>query len=88
MTSKEVAQFIYGDRKKIEKAKKEYQLTITIFGQAFRKDRQKTGLSLGQMAERLGLSKPYLSDVELGRRAPNDKILNFNFDKYDNHRTN
>ena len=85
MTSKEVAQFIYNDRKKIEKAKKEYQLTIIIFGQAFRKDRQKAGLSLGDVAERLNLSKPYLSDVELGRRAPNDRILKFNFDKYANH---
>lgn len=34
-----------------------------------RKAREKRGMSLRAMAEKIGVSAPYISDVELGRRA-------------------
>lgn len=40
------------------------------FGEVLRGLREEAGLRLGEFAERLGVSKTYLSDVELGRRAP------------------
>ncbi len=41
-----------------------------------RKVRLKKGLSLRAMAESIGVSAAYLSDVELGRRAATRKIIN------------
>lgn len=40
------------------------------FGQLLRKRRQQAGLTLTEMAERLQVSVPYLSDVERGNRRP------------------
>jgi transcriptional regulator with XRE-family HTH domain len=40
------------------------------FGSLLRKFREATGLSMGQLARYLGVSTPYLSDVERGRRTP------------------
>lgn len=41
-----------------------------VFGTYLRKTRLKKGVTLRQLAERLGCSEPYLSDVEHGRRSP------------------
>lgn len=40
------------------------------FGSLFRRLREAAGVSMGQLARYLGVSTPYLSDVERGRRAP------------------
>lgn len=40
------------------------------FGQMLRKLREGAKVSLGQLARTLGVTTPYLSDVELGRRGP------------------
>lgn len=45
-------------------------------GQRIRELREKQDLSLRAFAKKLGgLSAPFLSDVELGRRYPSDKVL-------------
>jgi len=41
-----------------------------IFGTYLRKVRLDQGVTLRELAKHLGCSEPYLSDVELGRRAP------------------
>lgn len=38
-------------------------------GRAIREAREKAGLTLRKLAERIGVSAPYLSDVERGRRG-------------------
>lgn len=43
---------------------------MTAFGSALRAARRAAGLTLEQVAARLGVSVPYLSDVELGNRSP------------------
>jgi transcriptional regulator with XRE-family HTH domain len=40
------------------------------YGILLRSEREKAGKSLGALARHLGLTPPYLSDVELGRRSP------------------
>ena len=40
------------------------------FGQELRRLRESAGYQLGNFAKELGISKTYLSDVELGRREP------------------
>lgn len=42
-----------------------------------REVRKKKGISIRQMAKKLKLSAPFISDVELGRRRPNIKIISF-----------
>lgn len=42
------------------------------FGSLLRDRRTAAGLTLGALAKILGISVPYLSDVELGRRNPFD----------------
>lgn len=37
--------------------------------------RKQHGMTLDDLAEKTGLSKPYLSDIELGRRARFDTAL-------------
>ncbi len=43
-------------------------------GHAMRERRKKAGLSLRTLAERMGLSAPYLCDLELGRRAWSEQL--------------
>ena len=43
---------------------------MTDFGKALRAARLNWGLTLREVAEHLGVSIAYLSDVEAGRRAP------------------
>lgn len=44
-------------------------------GQLMREARQRAGLSVREMARRLGQSAPFVSDLELGRRGWNDKRI-------------
>jgi transcriptional regulator with XRE-family HTH domain len=49
---------------------------MKTLGQRIRELREKQDLSLRELAERLGgLSAAFLSDIELGRRYPSDKVL-------------
>lgn len=47
------------------------------FGRRLRSEREKAKVTLTKLAEHLGISIPYLSDIERGNRAPfdNAKIL-------------
>ena len=45
------------------------------FGQRIRELRDKADLSLRGLAKRIGISSPFLSDIELGRRFPSEEIL-------------
>ncbi len=47
------------------------------FGKAFRERRVQENLSLRDVGKKLGLTAPYLSDIELGRRNPNEAVMNF-----------
>ena len=40
------------------------------FGELLRKERSRAGMSMGDLARKLGVSVPYVSDVERGNRAP------------------
>ena len=44
-------------------------------GQRIHELRNKADLSLRQLANQIGISGPFLSDIELGRRFPSDEIL-------------
>jgi transcriptional regulator with XRE-family HTH domain len=44
--------------------------THRVFGTYLRKVRLSKQITLRQLADHLGCSEPYLSDVELGRRSP------------------
>ncbi len=44
-------------------------IDATATGEAARTEREAAGLSLREMARRMGVSAPYVSDLELGRRA-------------------
>ena len=45
------------------------------FGQNIRRLREAAGISLRELARATKVSAPFLSDVELGRRFPNDETL-------------
>jgi transcriptional regulator with XRE-family HTH domain len=47
----------------------------TSLGQRLRELRDKADLSLRELAKRIGISSPFLSDIELGRRFPSEEIL-------------
>ena len=44
-------------------------------GQRLRELRDKADLSLRELAKKVGISSPFLSDIELGRRFPSEEIL-------------
>lgn len=44
-------------------------------GQRIRQLRDERDLSLREFAKKLGCSAPFVSDIELGRRYPSDKVL-------------
>lgn len=48
---------------------------MRTLGQRIRELRETKDLSVRELAKRLGLSAPFLSDVELGRRHPSDEVL-------------
>ena len=47
----------------------------TSLGQRLRELRDRADLSLRELAKRSGISSPFLSDIELGRRFPSEEIL-------------
>lgn len=48
---------------------------MKTLGQYIRELREKKDLSLREFAKRLGLSAPFVSDIELGRRFPSDEAF-------------
>ena len=48
---------------------------MKTLGQEIRELREKNDISLRELAKKLGVSAAFLSDVELGRRYPSDKVL-------------
>ena len=44
-------------------------------GQRLRELRDKADLSMRELAKRIGVTPPFLSDIELGRRFPSEEIL-------------
>src|SRR5271166_4730871 len=44
-------------------------------GERIRELRDKADLSLRGLAKKIGISSPFLSDIELGRRFPSEEIL-------------
>jgi transcriptional regulator with XRE-family HTH domain len=47
----------------------------TSLGQRLRELRDKADLSARELAKRIGVSSPFLSDIELGRRFPSEEVL-------------
>jgi transcriptional regulator with XRE-family HTH domain len=47
----------------------------TSLGQRLHQLRENADLSLRELANRVGISSPFLSDIELGRRFPSEEIL-------------
>ena len=48
---------------------------MKIIGEYIRELRNAKDLSVRELAKRLGLSAPFISDVELGRRHPSEQVL-------------
>ena len=48
---------------------------MKTFGQRIRELREQKDLSLRELAKKIGVSAAFLSDVELGRRYPSEKVL-------------
>ncbi|WAC06755.1 MAG: helix-turn-helix transcriptional regulator [Thermodesulfobacteriota bacterium] len=48
---------------------------MKTLGQRIRELREKKDLSLREFAKRIGVSAPFVSDIELGRRYPSDKLF-------------
>ena len=49
-------------------------MNITL-GEKIKKLRQEASLSLRQLAEKVGKTPPFISDIELGRRYPSEEVL-------------
>lgn len=47
----------------------------TVLGEIIRKQRELAALPMRQMAAAVGISNPYLSQIERGLRAPSDAVL-------------
>jgi transcriptional regulator with XRE-family HTH domain len=50
-------------------------MTQKTLGEFIREERDKRDLSLRELARRLKITPPFLSDIELGRRYPSDETL-------------
>ncbi len=48
---------------------------MKTLGEFIRETREAAGLSLRELARRVEITAPFLSDIELGRRAPAEKNL-------------
>lgn len=48
---------------------------MKTLGQRIRELREEKDLSLREFAKQLGLSAPFVSDIELGRRFPSDDVF-------------
>lgn len=51
------------------------QAARQTFGQRLREIREEKDLSLRELASKCGISPPFLSDIELGRRFPSEDTL-------------
>lgn len=51
------------------------ELPRTPLGEIIRRQRELSKLSMRQMAHTVGISNPYLSQIERGLRAPSEKVL-------------
>ena len=52
------------------------EIIVRRFGETVRKERQKRSLSIGQMARELGISGPYLCQIETGAKPASARVLN------------
>jgi transcriptional regulator with XRE-family HTH domain len=50
-------------------------MTHKTLGEFIREERDKKNISLRQFAQKLKITPPFLSDIELGRRYPSDEKL-------------
>jgi transcriptional regulator with XRE-family HTH domain len=48
---------------------------LTVLGSIIRQQRELAALSMRQVATAVGISNPYLSQIERGLRAPSDAVL-------------
>ena len=48
---------------------------MKTLGQRIRELREENDISLRELAKKLDVSAPFLSDIELGRRYPSDKVF-------------
>lgn len=48
---------------------------MKILGERIRELRERQDLSVRELAKRIQVTPPFLSDVELGRRHPSDEVL-------------
>lgn len=53
----------------------EHQDTPSTLGEIIRHQRELAELSLRQLASMVGISNPYLSQIERGLRAPSERVL-------------
>lgn len=53
---------------KLEKAQEDVVVANKACGEAFRVEREASGLGLRELARKIGISPAYLSDIEKGRR--------------------
>lgn len=58
-----------------EAAEVERPRTVPDVGEFIREQRERADLSLRRLAERAGISNPYLSQIERGMRRPSAEIL-------------
>lgn len=49
-------------------------VVVCVNGASLRRMRLRAKLSLRELARRCGISPPYLSDIELGRRQPSARV--------------
>ena len=64
-----------GDQAKLPVSFISLHMIKISLGQRIHELRGKAGLSLRKLADQIGVSAPFLSDIELGRRFPSDAIL-------------
>lgn len=48
--------------------------TVKTFGQRIRELRESANMSVRGFAKKIGTSAPFVSDIELGRRFPSEKV--------------
>jgi transcriptional regulator with XRE-family HTH domain len=51
------------------------QISTLTLGERIRSRRQERGLSIAELARRSGITQPFLSEIERGRRNPSDEVL-------------
>ena len=50
-------------------------MTAKTLGEIVRERRNAADISLRELARRIGITPPFLSDIELGRRNPSEEVL-------------